>query len=183
MLHTPGTYHTCPQAHLIHARRFRCDNVWYDTQYIWYMTLFLFSAKNGGFDLRAGRVLPTETTRASNPNENVETGCMASWILLASWMNPVGCKANTLFTATTTAVWIDRGLTAIGEIFRGFLCRKKRFSSEHVSWLRPGTNEEILSENIIWKNNRRAELKSKWVSLGKLQKLARKIPIPPFSFF
>ena len=47
----------------------------------------------------------------------------------------------------------------------------------------PGTNEEILSEKIICKYNPRAELKSKYMPLVKFQKLALKIPIPPFSFF
>ena len=43
-------------------------------------------------------------------------------------------------------------------------------------------NEEILSENIIWKNNQRAELKSTWVSLVKLLKLSRKSRYLRFHF-
>ena len=76
----------------------------------------------------------------------------------------------------------QRNSRASSRVRSSSACRFSPMSTSLLyNTLSPGTNEEIISENIIWKNNQRAELISKWVSMVKFQKLARS-RYPLFNF-
>ena len=56
----------------------------------------------------------------------------------------MGYRVNTLFTAGTTAVRIDRGPRALGELFLRFVCLKICFSIGDVSWLKIENKFEVV---------------------------------------